>query len=243
MIEIRNLNYEINNKIILQNINLTIQKGEFAAIIGPNGAGKSTLIKIILGVIKNYKGEVLIEGLNHKTWLSENIIGYVPQREIFDRNFPSTVEELILMGLAGKRGIFKRFSKEDKQNAFKVAKMVGVENLLNQNIGTLSGGQFQRVLLARALITDSDYLILDEPEAGVDKEGIESFYKLLVKLYEQGKTIILVSHDINIITKYCNYLICLNKTLHCHTQSELVSAEVLKKTYGDVIQIIEKKYD
>lgn len=242
MISIKNLNFKINNREILSNISLDIHKGEFAAIIGPNGAGKSTLIKIILGLIKGYEGLIYIENEPHLEWLKKNIIGYLPQKEFFDRSFPADVIDIVLMGLAGKVGLFKKFSKEDYKKAELALEKVNMLQLKNQSIGELSGGQFQRILLARALVSDPDYIFLDEPEAGVDRKTIESFYKILVDLNKEGKTIILVSHDINIITKYCNYLICLNRTLHCHNQTELLNSEILKKTYGDVIQLIEQKY-
>lgn len=242
MISIKDLTFKINNREILSNINLDIHKGEFAAIIGPNGAGKSTLIKIILGLIKGFEGKISIEGKPHTEWLKENIIGYLPQKEFFDRSFPATVIDIVLMGLAGKVGLFKRFTKKDYEQAINALKKVDMQSMINANIGELSGGQYQRVLLARALVSDPDYIFLDEPEAGVDRKTIESFYNILVSLNKEGKTILLVSHDINIITKYCNYLICLNRTLHCHNQTELLNSEILKKTYGDVIQLIEQKY-
>jgi len=240
MIQINDLNYRVRNRDILLNINLTIKKGEFAAIIGPNGAGKSTLLKIILGLTRGYSGEVFIEGKKNSIWLRNKIIGYLPQKEEFDRGFPATVLDIALMGIAGKKGLFNAFLKADKEKAIEKLKLVGMDSLRNQYIGSLSGGEFQKVLLARALIGGSDYLFLDEPEAGVDRESIESFYRLLLKLNKAGKTILIVSHDISVIPRYCEFLICLNKTLHCHTKSELVNSEIIKKTYGDVVKIIEK---
>jgi zinc transport system ATP-binding protein len=242
MIEVSNLQFRKKNKYILENIDLQIPKGEFVAIIGPNGAGKSSLLKIILNLITDYEGEVKIEGISNKLWLKRNMIGYLPQREEFDPNFPARALDIVLMGLAGMRGAFRPFNKEDHLKAEKALDEVSVLYAKKNYIGTLSGGEFQRVLLARALVTGSDYLFLDEPEASVDQDGVVGFFDLLRDLHKQGKTIITVSHDLNVLTNYCDFLICLNRTLHCHTKTELVNAELLHKTFGETVHIIEKGY-
>jgi len=242
MIEIKNLNYSVKENSILENINLTINDGEFAAILGPNGAGKSTLIKIVLDLIKGYSGKVTIDGTFNKSWLKKNIIGYLPQGETFDVDFPATAREITLMGYAGIKGLVSRFSEKDKLLADKCLRKVGLAGKEMQYIGSLSGGEFQRVLLARALISGSRYLFLDEPEANLDQRGVVDFFKLLKELNNQGKTIVVVSHDINILTKYCSLLICLNRTLHFHDKVDLFNSEVVKKMYGDVTKIIEKDY-
>jgi zinc transport system ATP-binding protein len=242
MIEFKNINYLINGKSILSNINLTIANNEFVAIIGPNGAGKSTLIKILLNLVKDHAGNVLIDGKQNTEWLLQNRIGYLPQREDFDPQFPATANELVLMGQAAQTGIGRRFSRQTLQAADKVLERVGIYSLRNQLIGSLSGGEWQRLLLARALLTGSNYLILDEPEAGIDKPGVISFFDLLAELHQQGKTIITISHDLHMLSKYCTFLVCLNRTLHCHTETELLSAEHIHKTFGDGIKLVEKDY-
>ncbi len=242
MIEISNLQFRKKNKYILENIELQIPKGEFVAIIGPNGAGKSTLLKIILNLITDYEGEVKIEGIYNKLWLKQNIIGYLPQHEEFDQNFPARAIDIALMGLAGMRGMFHPFTKQDYLLAEEALDQVGVLHVKKNYIGTLSGGEFQRVLLARALVTGSEYLFLDEPEASVDQDGVTSFFDLLSVLHKQGKTIVTVSHDLNMLSNYCQFLICLNRTLHCHTRTELVNAELLHRTFGDTVHLIEKGY-
>ncbi len=242
MIEIKDLNYIASNRKILENINLTLANNEFAALIGPNGAGKSTLIKIILGILNQSSGTITIDGMDNKKWLKHNIIAYLPQYEKFDRDFPATSMDITLMGLVGEKGIIGRINKSDYKRAYKALEQVNMYEKRDQLIGSLSGGEMQRVYIARALTAKSDYLFLDEPEAGVDKGQIEDFYNLLLKLNKSGKTILLISHDIGMMTEYSRYIICLNKTLHCHTQSELVNADILKKTYGDVMKLIEKRY-
>jgi len=242
MIEIKNLNYSINGKSILKDINLTIGDGEFAAILGPNGAGKSTLVKIILGLIRDYEGSVIIDGKPNRMWLKKNIIGYLPQGETYDADFPATAREITLMGYAGIKGLFTYFNSQDKKKADNYLQQVGMAGKEDQFIGSLSRGEFQRVLLARALIGDSRHLFLDEPEANLDQDGVVSFFKLLKEINNRGKTIIVISHDINTLTKYCSFLICLNRTLHFHDKTDLLNAEVVTKLYGDVTRIIHKKY-
>ncbi|MDY6787382.1 MAG: metal ABC transporter ATP-binding protein [candidate division WOR-3 bacterium] len=242
MIEVNNVNYYAGNKHILKDINLTIEDNEFAAVLGPNGAGKSTLIKIILGLINDYSGTVTINGVNNRKWLTENVIGYLPQREEFDRLFPATVMEICLMGLAGKRGLFRNFTDEDRENARKALDYVNLIDLKDHMIGSLSGGELQRMYIARALVSQSNYLFLDEPEAGVDKQKITQFYSLLKDLNEEGKTIILISHDIGTVMEYSKQVICLNRQLHCHREAQLVNADIIKETYGDVVKLIHKEY-
>jgi zinc transport system ATP-binding protein len=242
MIEFKAVNYSINDKPILENIDLTIAPHEFVAIIGPNGAGKSTLIKILLNIIPGYQGKVLIEGIDHKVWLKTNRIGYLPQKEDLDHQFPATTLDIVLMGKAAQKGLFNRFNASDIEQARDYLDRVGIKHLANQQIGSLSGGEWQRTLLARALITGSNYLILDEPEAGIDKKGVTGFFDLLAELNQAGKTIITISHDLHTLNQYCTFLVCLNKSLHCHTETELITAEHIHLTFGEGVKLIEKDY-
>lgn len=242
MIKIDSLSFQYKHKIILEDIDLFVERGSFSAIVGPNGAGKSTLIKILLGQIRDYRGQIQIEGQKHHEWLKRNPVGYLPQNEQARMDFPLTVTELVLMGLAGQKGILRNFSKNDRKLAHEILESVGLLTKKDDLISTLSGGEFQRVLLARAMITWSGLLILDEPEASLDRVWAKSFFTILRDLNKKGVTIIVVSHDLNVITKFCNKIICLNKNLHCHDEIELLTSDVIRKTYGDVIQLIEKDY-
>lgn len=242
MIKFNNVNYNIEGKAILINIDFTINDGEFVAIIGPNGAGKSTLIKLLLGLIDDFEGSIEIDGIDHLKWLRQNSIGYLPQKEIFDRHFPATALDITLMGLAGKLSFGKRFSRQDIDKAMKSLEVCGALHLHKSLIGSLSGGEFQRVLLARALVTDSPYIVLDEPEASIDRPGVISFFEILKTIHAAGKTIITISHDLHTLSSYCTFLVCLNKTLHCHNQMDLVNAEVIHKTFGESFRLIEKDY-
>lgn len=242
MIVIKDLQYHIANKAILEDIDLEIPDGVFAAIIGPNGAGKSTLIKLLLGLIDLQEGSILIDGVPQSKWLKANSFGYLPQREEFDRSFPATARDIVLMGMAGTLPWGRRFDRQHEARAVEVMQMCGIAEKEHAQIGSLSGGEYQRVLLARAILTDSKYLILDEPEAGIDRPGVTSFFKLLKKFNDAGKTIITVSHDLHTLSKFCSFLICLNRRLHCHNNAELVNAEVIRNTFGDSVRLIEKEY-
>lgn len=242
MITIKNLNYRVEGKLILEDVNLEIAEGEFVAIIGPNGAGKSTLLKLLTGLIDLQDGSISIDGQTQSKWLKNNSFGYLPQHEEADRSFPATVLDIALMGLAGTIPLAARFTKAHKEQALNALEQTGVRQLAAQMIGSLSGGEFQRVLLARAIVSGSPYLILDEPEASLDKLGVQGFFQLLKKLNESGHTVITVSHDLHTLSEYCNFLVCLNRRLHCHSKTELIDAEIIHKTFGDSMRIIEKDY-
>lgn len=242
MIEIKDLNYKKNGLFILKDVNLTLNDGEFAGVLGPNGAGKSTLLKIIIGIINDFSGTITIDGLPQKEWLSRNVIGYLPQYEEIDRDFPITVKDIVLMGLYHRKRKFLGYTQTESKLADEAMEMVGIFEKKKQLAGTLSGGEFQRMLIARALASGTKYLFLDEPEAGIDKKMIADFYSMLLRLNSSGKTILIVSHDIGAVTRECAYIICLNKELHCHTPKDLIDAKMIKETYGDVMRIIDKDY-
>lgn len=242
MIRISELNHRIGEHAILQDINLDIAQGEFAAIIGPNGAGKSTLIKLILGLIPLQEGSIEIDGQPHLSWLKKNPMGYLPQDEKFDRRFPALAQDIVLMGLASELKPAQRFSKDQKERAQAAMKQTACWEQAQKPIGALSGGEMQRVLLARAIVGGSKYLILDEPEASVDQTGVKKFFVLLKELNLQGRTIITISHDLHTLTSFCSFLICLNKTLHCHNKTELINAETIHDFFGETTKILHKSY-
>ena len=228
LIRVNNLNYKAGNNHILKDITFDIYKKDFVGIVGPNGAGKSTLIKCILDELE-YTGKVEINGK----------IGYVPQHDDFEKDFPITGSEVVLMGLYKNKSVFKAFDKEDEEKTKKLLKLLEIEYVFDRQVGKLSGGEYQRLMLARALIFDPDVLVLDEPEAGVDKKGQELFYKVLEKLQlEKNMTIILVSHDLSMIFKKTNRVMCLNKTLHCHKGTKEMTTEDLKTLYPDSLEML-----
>lgn len=242
MIEIAGLSYQIGSTLILEDINLSIQDGEFTAIIGPNGAGKSTLVKLILGFLPLQSGSIQIDGIPHLQWLKRNPVGYLPQHEEFDRRFPASALDIVLLGLAAELPLGCRFKASHRQRALQALETTKTAGLAKARLGSLSGGELQRVWLARALVSESKYLILDEPEASVDQPGVQSFFSLLRDLNQAGKTIITISHDLQTLSEYCSFLVCLNRRLHCHTKTELINAEIIHKTFGEAVRLIEKEY-
>lgn len=209
VIEIRNLTVNYDDVLALDNVNLTVKKGDFLTIIGPNGGGKSTLLKVILGLIEPTSENIKIKGMPVNK--AHGLIGYIPQFSKFDRRFPISVLEVVLMGrLTNKSGFFHKFSNEDLKAVNEILLMFGLSNLKNRQIGQLSGGQLQRVMLARALAGDPEILILDEPTASVDLESKTMIYELLKEL-NQEKTIILVTHDTNVVATYSDSIGCLNR--------------------------------
>ncbi len=224
----------------LENISLQIYQKDLVGIIGPNGAGKSTLLSVILGLVKPTTGDVRLFG----TPISSDglrRVGYVPQKaQPRDVNFPSTVYETVLMGRVPKARLLHRLGKEDHQKVKEVLERLELDDLKDRRIGLLSGGQSQRVFLAKALVSDPELLILDEPTSGVDAPSRKEFYDTLGKLnQESGVTLILSSHDIGIVTTLAKRVVCLNRTLFfCGDTSEFAESSVLAKAYDHPIELV-----
>jgi len=219
---------------VLEGINLSIMRDDFMGIIGPNGGGKTTLLKVILGLVKPSQGKVTVLGGGPVD--NRKFIGYVPQYSQFDRDFPISVQEVVLMGRSGQVGLMKRFSREDKMLALRALETVEVLEFKDRQIGKLSGGQQQRVFIARALVGEPKLLLLDEPTASVDTPMQTEFYELLQKL-KQKMAIVLVSHDISAVSIYVDKITCLNRLLYYHGAKE-VGPEILEATYKCPVQII-----
>jgi len=219
---------------VLEGINLSIEREDFLGIIGPNGGGKTTLLKVILGLITPSYGKVSVLGKPPEK--SRNNIGYIPQHNLFDRDFPINVWDVVLMGRYGKVGLLRRYSEEDKRTAQKVLQTVGMLDYRNRQIGKLSGGEQQRVFIARALVSEPKLLLLDEPTASVDSTMQTEFYEILESL-KQRMAIVLVSHDIGAISVYVDKIACLNRQLFYHGTKE-ITAEILEATYKCPVQMI-----
>lgn len=218
----------------LEGINLSIHQDDFLGIIGPNGGGKTTLLKIILGLVKPSQGRVRILGGTPET--GRKFVGYVPQYSLFDRDFPISVWDVVLMGRLGQAGLFKRYSKEDRKAAVDALQRVEMLEFKDRQIGKLSGGQQQRVLFARALVTKPELLLLDEPMASVDTPMQTGFYELMERLKHE-MAIVLVSHDISAVSIYVDKIACLNRQLFYHSSKE-ISAEELEATYQCPVELI-----
>ncbi len=202
----------------LSGISFSIERGDFTGLIGPNGSGKTTLIKTILGILKPTRGTIELFGTDIHSFKEWSKIGYVPQNITgLDSNFPANVFEIVQMGLVAKRGLFRMHHHGDALLVNRALELVGMQNFASRRLSQLSGGQQQRVLIARALASNPEVLILDEPTAEVDVHAQRGFYQLLKKLNTKLKiTIILISHDIGLVTKMANRVVCVNKTLLCH---------------------------
>ena len=203
-IEIRNLTVAYGENIALENLNLDVETGSLMALVGPNGAGKSTLIKTILKFLKQITGEIKING---KT------LAYVPQRNSVDWDFPTTLFDVVEMGCYGRVGLFKRVSKEEKQKVLKAIEQVGMLDFKDRQISELSGGQQQRAFIARALVQEADIYLMDEPFQGVDSTTEKSIVDILKKLKSEGKTLIVVHHDLQTVPTYFETVTFINKSV------------------------------
>jgi len=218
----------------LEGVNLSINQDDFLGIIGPNGGGKTTLLKVILGLVKPSRGKVKVLGTSPDR--GRRSVGYVSQYSLFDRDFPISVWDVVLMGRLERAGLFKRYGEGDRTAAIQTLQTVGMLDLKDQQIGKLSGGQLQRVFIARALLTEPRLLLLDEPMASVDTVMQTEFYELLERL-KQRMAIVLVSHDIGAVSVYVDKIACLNHQLFYHGSKE-ISPEVLEATYKCPVQMI-----
>ena len=223
-----------NDDPVLEGVSLSLIGNDFLGIIGPNGGGKTTLLRVILGLVTPDRGRVLV--LGRPPGKTRKEIGYVPQHNLFDRDFPVSVWEVVLMGRYGRAGLLGRYSNEDRKAAEEALRMVGMLDFRKRQIGKLSGGELQRVFIARALAAEPRILLLDEPTASVDPTMQAEFYELLARLKEK-MTIVLVSHDISAVSIYVDKIACLNRRLFYHGSKE-IGPEVLESTYKCPVQMI-----
>lgn len=232
LIEIKNLSAGYDSRTVLRNVNLTVYDRDFLGIIGPNGGGKTTLIKCILGLLKPTGGEILYS--DKRLVMSDNRLslkmGYLPQYNSIDRKFPITVEEVILSGLSSQKSLISRFTASHREKARQVIARMGLEGLEERAIGALSGGQLQRALLGRAIISDPQLVVLDEPSTYIDKRFEARLYELLAEI-NHDCAIILVSHDIGTVLQQVKSIACVNETLDYHPDTG-VSEEWLERNFN-----------
>ncbi len=234
VISLNNVWAGYQQKPVLEDINLTVKELDFLGLIGPNGGGKTTLLKVLLGLIKPFQGEVKI--LGNSVEKGRQKIGYVPQMLDFDRNFPLSVKEIVAMGRLNKSRIFHRYNQKDWQIVNECLEQVGISHLTDRPIGKLSGGERQRVYIARALATKPHILLLDEPTANVDSKIQTNIYELLKEL-NQIMTIVMISHDLGAISTYVKTIGCLNRRLF-HHGDKLITHEIIEQTYQCPIDLI-----
>jgi len=231
-VEINHLSIKYNKQLVLHDINLSIEEKDFMAIIGPNGGGKTTLLKAIIGILNPDTGEVKVFGKDPKK--ARDLIGYLPQKLDFDPDFPINVFETVLTGRY--HGLFKKYSKLDKNAVLKALKDVEMYDLKDRQISKLSGGQMQRVFIARAIVREPKLLIMDEPMASIDPEMQRSFYELMSTLKDK-MAIVLVSHDVGAVSTHVDKIACLNRELFYHGPVE-DSANGIEEIYHCPIELI-----
>ena len=238
-ISIKGLSVSYERKRVLTNIYMEIESGNIYGVVGPNGAGKSTLFKSILDLIDINAGTVLIKGAPIEDQ-RKNVV-YVPQKNDVDWNFPATVYDIVLMGRYPHKSTLERFNKEDHRIAEEALEEVGISNLKNRQIGELSGGQQQRVFIARALCQQAEIFLLDEPFVGVDMTTEDQIISILKKLADQGKTLLVVHHDLSSVEEYFDKVILLNQRLIAYGDtSTTFNPENISKTYGGQLPILHR---
>jgi zinc transport system ATP-binding protein len=242
IVEIHDLSLKYANGVIaLQGINLEVNRKDFIALIGPNGAGKSTLLKVILGLIRPTSGTVTLFGCSD---LSKNLkyVGYVPQSaQARDSNLPFNVYETVMLGRTPLKGLFHGMGAKDRKKVDETLKMFGIVELKNRKIGQLSGGQSQRVFLAKAMVAEPKLLLLDEPTSGVDASSKKEFYEILERLNkETDLAVILSSHDISVTTKIANRILCINRSqFFCGEKEDFSPETEISKMYEHPVEIVE----
>lgn len=238
-IELHNLTVSYDSKPALWNADYTLPEGVLAGIVGPNGSGKSTMLKAIMGLVTPASGTVRVFGQDFEAMRKR--IAYVPQRSSVDWDFPITVMETVLMGRYRPGNLFRRSSAEDRRIAVEALQNVQMEAFARRQISQLSGGQQQRVFIARALAQQADLFLLDEPFAGVDAATEQTIMELLRRLRDQGKTLVVVHHDLQTVAQYFDWLILVNtRLIGCGPVAEMFSPEKLQQTYGGKLSILSQ---
>ena len=234
IIQLKGIYAAYDQKQVLEDVNLTVYEKDFLGIIGPNGGGKTTLMKVILGLLKPTAGSVSFFQNGNKK--EEITMGYLPQYNSIDKKFPISVYEVVLSGLNRQKSLFRSFSKEQHKKVREVIAQMGLEGLEDRAIGQLSGGQLQRALLGRALVSNPQVIILDEPNTYIDKRFEAKLYSLLEEINKE-RAIILVSHDIGTVLQNVKSIACVNGVLDYHPDTE-VSAEWLEEKFDCPIELL-----
>ncbi len=227
ILEINNLDFSYNGESVLEDVSLTVRQKDFIAIIGPNGGGKSTLLKLMLGLLAPVKGTVQVDGKPPQE--ASRCIGCVPQNVHSNHSFPITAMDVVLMGKLDPQKRSSRKSEANRRDALAALERMEMAAYADKKIGTLSGGQRQRVFIARALVARPKLLLLDEPTASIDTKGQADFYRFLREL-NRDITVLVVSHDLLVVSRYVKSVACVNKKLHYHDQAE-ITGEMLETMY------------
>ncbi|MDI9475997.1 MAG: metal ABC transporter ATP-binding protein [Natronincolaceae bacterium] len=245
LLDVKGVYFGYNKKYVLEDVNLTVFRGDFLGIVGPNGSAKSTLIKIILGILKPQRGTVVLLNSPIERFNQWDRIGYISQRvRNFNPAFPATVEEIVGANLYSQMGVFKFFNKEHKTKIKEALDVVNMSDYQDHLIGNLSGGEQQKVFIARTLISNPEIIFMDEPLVGVDVQSQEQFYGLMEKLNKElGITLVMVSHDIGVITDKANRVACVgNRKVCVHPSTDFNKEEHIRDVYGEDLSILHHKH-
>lgn len=236
IVELKDVSFAYNNIPVLENVNFHLHPNQFAALVGPSGAGKTTLLKLVLGLIRPSSGHF------YRRTTPPLRIAYVPQLETVDWNFPVTAVEVVLMGLTQKTGRWPWPRAHERALAREMMAQLEIDHLANRHIRDLSGGQQQRIFLARALIAQPELLVLDEPTTGVDMRSSESIFHQLAHLNQQGMTILLTTHDLNMAAAHAPWVVCLNQGIVAQGRPEDVFTDpILSQAYQGEMMVIRQE--
>ncbi|MES1243899.1 MAG: metal ABC transporter ATP-binding protein [Acidobacteriota bacterium] len=228
VIEVRDVTFGYGREVVLDHVSLAIQPKDFLAIIGPNGGGKTTLIKVILGLLRPWSGEVIVRTPRGR-------LGYVPQFSTFDRSFPLRVRDVVLMGKLGRRGLVRRYTREDREDAERILERLQLTGVALSHVSGVSGGQLQRVLIARALAGDPEALFLDEPTASIDAESREVLREILEEL-NQRIPVVVITHDVTSLSPMATHIACINRRLFYHGAE--LDQHALEEVYGCPVELV-----
>ncbi len=234
IINISHVDFAYGEQLALKQIDLQVEPRSTVGLIGPNGAGKSTLIKLLLGLLKPTRGSISIDGLSPRAAIARgDIVGYLPQNPHPALNVPLSVRQAVRLGLVGKTGVFRSYARDDLKFVDELLERIGIAGQADDPLAELSGGQVQRVLIARALAPRPKVLLLDEPTTGIDRIGQQRFIDLLTRLKDElGLTLVFVSHDLRAVSSISDRIACLNVTLHYHDRPEHMPADLVYRMFA-----------
>ena len=235
VVAVRHVDLDRDGQEVLRDINFVVERGQILGVVGPNGGGKTSLLRLVLGLERPTRGEIDLFGQPVARFRGWNRIGYIPQHAVgFDQNFPASVREIVLLGRVARRGLLRWLGTEDRNAARRAIELCGLIGLEGRRVGALSGGEKQRVFIAKAIASEPDLLVMDEPTAGVDPESERRFYDLLGRLKDElGLTVIFVSHDLGVVSARVDRVACLNRTLvYEGPPRALRDEELLRRLYG-----------
>jgi len=234
LVNISDVDFSYGDQPVLQGVRLTVDEGVTLGVIGPNGGGKTTLLKLLLGLLRPQRGHLDIAGVSPvQASRRGDLIGYMPQQFGIKPNFPLSVREVARLGLAGKTGLFRSYKRDDLTFVDQLLERVGLKDFADKPAGKLSGGQLQRLLIARALSAKPKLLLLDEPTTGIDRGGQERFIEFLMDLKRDfGLTLVFVSHDLRAVSAISDRIACLNLTLHYHDVPQHLPADLVYRMFA-----------